>query len=108
MLSDTTKKELILKAKLIFYGIPLGKNAPGDTPIVGNLSLAQVVINRIESVTKNREQFWYLHSCVMQFLKESKGQVVSKIKLDETNLSLVKHGLTDQNGVIIPTKKKLY
>lgn len=103
---DNSKKEKLIKiAKVIFYGLPIGKNAPHDTPIIGNQSLAQVVVNRCNSATKSREEFKYLVSCITQMIKETKGQVISKIKLDQTNKEIVSSGLTDSKGFLIKKEK---
>ncbi len=101
MVNSARRQELIATAKLIFYGIPVGKNAPGDTPIIGNQSLAQVAINRINSVAKNAEEFKYMTEVVLQFIKDSKDETVSKIKLDRTSKSLVRAGFTDDKGFVI-------
>lgn len=108
MLDITTRAKLIHGCSLIFYGIPVGKNAPGDTPVIGNQSLAQVVVNRIESVAKNREEFKFMVGCIMQMIKETKGRAVEKIRLEQNTRSLVRSGLTDSKGFVIPTIKKIY
>lgn len=104
-MDSSRRRELLVTCQLIFYGIPIGANAPGDTPIVGNLSLAQIVLNRIKSTAKNAEEFKFMTGETVRLLKETKGQSVTNIKLDQTNSSLVRVGLTDSKGFII--KKKL-
>lgn len=105
-LDITTRQKLIHTCRLIFYGLPIGKNAPHDAPIVGNQSLAQVVINRVESVAKTRDEFKYMIDVITQYVKETEGQTVKKIKLDQTTRSIVSSGLTDQYGFLIKSSNK--
>ena len=101
MINEPRQKELKEKAQLIFYGIPIGLNGPSDSPVLGNKSLSQVVLNRCESVTKTPEEFKCLVGKVIELLRDTKGKEVSKIKLDQTTKSLVASGLTDQHGNLL-------
>lgn len=101
MISDTTRRKLIESCQLIFVGIPVGKNSFKDTPIIGNLSLAQVVVNRVNSVTKNPDEFKFMVDTIVAMLKDTKGKDVHKIKLDETTKSIVNAGFSDEKGFII-------
>lgn len=95
-LSEIKRRDLISKAKLIFYGLPVGLNAPHDTPIIGNQTLAQVTVNRVNSITKNPEEFKYMVDVITQMLKETKGKEVEKVTLPKP----VK-GLTDARGRLL-------
>lgn len=101
-LSDIRRKELISKCQLIFYGIPVGKKAPHDTPVIGNRSLAQVVTNRLVSIAKDSEEFKFMLDVTSQMLRKTKDQTVRKIQM-ETPL----HGLTDSKGFLLPKSKKI-
>ena len=101
----TRKRELITKAQLIFYGIPVGMNAPNDIPIIGNASLAQIVANRINSIAKNSEEFKYLTDVVINLMLDTKGQEVRKFKFDNPSKQMIQGGITDQNGFLL-TKDK--
>lgn len=102
----TTRAKLLYQCKLIFYGLPIGKNAPHDTPIIGNKSLAQVIVNRVESISKKPEEFKYMIGAIMSLIKETEGKEVHKIKMNHNTDSLVRAGLTDQHGFLIKKQGK--
>ena len=99
-MDSSRRREILVKAQLIFYGIPVGNNYSQGYPIVGNKSLAKVVADRIDSCTKNREEFKYMLDAVMQLLKETKGQTVSRVKFDTPH-----KGVTDEKGFLLKDAK---
>ena len=101
MINDVRRRKLIENCQLIFVGIPVGKNSFKDTPIIGNMSLAQVVVNRINSIAKNPDEFKFMVDTITAMLKDTVGKDVHKIKLDETTKSIVKAGFSDEKGFVI-------
>ena len=99
MLSDVRKKQLDKYCGIIFWGIPTGTNEFSDNPIRGNKALAQVVYNRIESITKLPDEVKYMVDKITQEIKKTKGAVVSKIKMDKPS------ALTDSKGFLIKKEK---
>lgn len=104
---DTTRKnELVKVCQLIFYDIPVGTAKFNDSPIRGNKSLAQVIVNRIDSVAKNRDEFNFMKDSIVAMVKNTEGKTVSKIKLDTPSKEDYSSGLVDSKGFIIKKSKK--
>lgn len=106
MLSDVKRKELAGKACLIFINLPIGNNSYCDSPIRGNQSLAQVAVNRIDSITKHPDEFKFMVDVVVRALKATAGKTIEKITVNHLTKDLVDIGLFDSKGNMIKKWKK--
>jgi hypothetical protein len=95
-MDNTKKEELTQKCRLILYDIPVGANSFNDSPVRGNKALAQVVVNRINSIAKNSEEFKFMRDVFINMLKDTRGKEVERIRFDKP----VK-GITDEKGFLV-------
>ncbi len=106
MINQARRTQLVANATVIFYGLPIGRNSPDDALIKGNKSLAKVIVNRCESITKNPDEFKYLVDVVTQMIKETKGKTVEKVKMNVVTKENVIGGLVDSKGNLIKKNKR--
>ena len=68
MIHRTRKIVLVNSCRLIFSGLPEEMRKQG-TSITGNKALAQVIINRCESIAKNPDEFKYMIDTISVMMK---------------------------------------
>lgn len=98
-LSEEKKKNLLKHVQFIMTDLPVGKHGS----VKGNQSLAQEVINRIEQITKNPDEFKYLVDAVSLLILKSKG---AEAKIMYNGVELTREVLAKDFGVFLAPKQR--
>jgi hypothetical protein len=96
-LSDVKKKELILAAFKVLHDLPM-------TAIKGNQSLAQEIMNRIESMNLKFDEFQYVVNAVTILIDRSKGKEIEIVYKGQV---MTREKLAKEFGIFLAPSQKL-
>lgn len=94
---DHRQEELIDSCRLIFSGLPEVLNSP-ESAVRGNDSLAQVIMNRVEKITRKPEEMQYCVSAIMFMISKLGKNPLENHELQITREQLKRWKATNLNS----------